>query len=200
MSTASVRWASGPAVVSTVASIVFFGAIFGFFFAWVCSTLWGLDTIDPRAAIEAMNGMNESVRNPVFFTAFFVTPLVAALAAALSAVHGARGPAILLAAAALLYGLGSILFTRTFNLPLNYGLAAGGVPATLDEAARVWGEYSGQWQVYNLIRTVVSGVALTLSACALFLLGRHTGRVENLGGTTMPTMRTAVTPGRAASE
>ena len=57
MHTALNRWAVGLAVVT----IVFFGAIFGFFFAWVCSTLWGLDHIDPRSAIEAMNGMNESV-------------------------------------------------------------------------------------------------------------------------------------------
>lgn len=173
MRTTGSKWTSALAVVFTVASIVFFGAIFGFFFAWVCSTLWGLDTIDPRSAIEAMNGMNESVRNPVFFTAFFVTPLVAIIAAVLSGISRAWGPAILLAVAAVLYGFGSILFTQAFNLPLNYGLAETGVPATVEEAARVWGAYSSQWQVYNQIRTVVSGVALTLTAGALFLLGRH---------------------------
>ena len=60
-----------------VVPVVFAGAAFGFFYAWVCSTLWGLDTLAPQAAIDAMNAMNESVRNPVFFTGFFLTPVVA---------------------------------------------------------------------------------------------------------------------------
>ena len=27
------------------------GAIFGFFYAWICSTMWGLDAADPNVAI-----------------------------------------------------------------------------------------------------------------------------------------------------
>ena len=41
-------------------------AIFGFFYAWVCSTMWGLDQTDPVVAITAMQAMNASVRNAVF--------------------------------------------------------------------------------------------------------------------------------------
>ena len=33
-----------------VVPVVFAGAAFGFFYAWVCSTLWGLDTLAPQAA------------------------------------------------------------------------------------------------------------------------------------------------------
>lgn len=75
-------------------TVIHGGAIFGFFYAWVCSTMWGLDAIDPRVAIEAMKGMNASVRNAVFFPAFFLTPLVmaaAALAAMRSAAAAWRG-------------------------------------------------------------------------------------------------------------
>jgi len=39
-------------------SLILSAAIFGFFFAWVCSTMWGLDALDPRVAITAMQGMN----------------------------------------------------------------------------------------------------------------------------------------------
>jgi hypothetical protein len=60
-------------VALSIASIVFCGAIFGFFYAWVCSTMWGLDQADPRVAIAAMKAMNASVRNAVFFPAFFLT-------------------------------------------------------------------------------------------------------------------------------
>ena len=32
-------------------SLLLGGAIFGFFYAWVCSTMWGLDAADPFVAI-----------------------------------------------------------------------------------------------------------------------------------------------------
>ncbi|MEH2506785.1 putative membrane protein [Bradyrhizobium sp. AZCC 1578] len=53
-------------VALSIASIVFCGAIFGFFYAWVCSTMWGLDQADPRVAIAAMQAVNASVRNAIW--------------------------------------------------------------------------------------------------------------------------------------
>lgn len=156
---------------AAIAAVLWFGAVFGFFFAWVCSTMWGLDAIDPRTAIAAMNGMNESVRNPVFFTAFFLAPVVGAAAAVLSWVTGKGTSAFLLGFAVVLYVFGVIVFTRVLNVPLNEGLAAGGVPETFDEARNVWDTYSGRWQIYNLIRAVVSGVCLLIAAVSLFPLG-----------------------------
>ncbi len=84
-------------------ALLFSGAIFGFFYAWVCSTMWGLDATDPRTAIEAMQAMNGSVRNVVFAPAFFGTPFVMALAAlvAWKADHNA---------AALAFGLGGLVY------------------------------------------------------------------------------------------
>lgn len=161
------------ATAATVIAILFFGAIFGFFYAWVCSTMWGLDRVDPRAAIEAMNGMNASVRNPAFFLSFFVTPLVGAAAAILTW-RVARRRAILLAVATVLHVLGVILVTQLFNLPLNEALAAAEIPQSSDEAARVWTEYSGPWQTYNLIRMISAGVSLALVAGALALRPRAT--------------------------
>lgn len=166
------------AIVLTIASVIWFGAIFGFFFAWVCSTLWGLDAIDPRVAIEAMNAMNASVRNPVFFTAFFLPPVVAAVAAVLCVSVKARSAAVLLGVAALVHAVGIILFTQGFNLPLNEGLAEVGTPEDVAVAQDVWTEYSGPWQTYNLIRAVVSGVTLALVGTAAVLLGRRTAQAQ----------------------
>ena len=71
-----------------LASLLLAAAIFGFFYAWVCSTMWGLDAAAPEIAIKAMQAMNASVRNAVFFPAFFLTPIVLALtAAALARAH-----------------------------------------------------------------------------------------------------------------
>lgn len=68
-------------VPMSMLSLLSIGAIFGFFYAWVCSTMWGLDSNDPRASITAMQAMNGSVRNPVFFLAFFLTPVILMLTA-----------------------------------------------------------------------------------------------------------------------
>ena len=57
-------------------SLLSIGGIFGFFYAWVCSTMWGLDETDPHTAIAAMQAMNASVRDAVFFPAFFMTPFI----------------------------------------------------------------------------------------------------------------------------
>ncbi|MDP5305807.1 hypothetical protein [Paracoccus spongiarum] len=52
-------------------SLLLAAALFGFFYAWVCSTMWGLDRASPDVAIAAMQAMNTSVRNAVFAPAFF---------------------------------------------------------------------------------------------------------------------------------
>ncbi len=70
--------------IAGLTAVVFSGAIFGFFYAWVCSTMWGLDATDPRVAIQAMQAMNGSVRNAVFAPAFFGTPFVLWIAALLA--------------------------------------------------------------------------------------------------------------------
>ena len=149
------------AATLVVTAVLFSGAIFGFFFAWVCSTLWGLDAIDPRTAIEAMNGMNASVRNPVFFTAFFVTPFVAAAAALACLAARGKASALLLVAAAVVHAGGVILFTAVFNVPLNEALAA--LPSDSAQAADLWQRYLAQWTPANTVRA-----ALSLAAAAAF--------------------------------
>lgn len=148
-------------------------AIFGFFYAWVCSTLWGLDAIDPRVAIAAMQAMNESVRNPVFFVSFFLTPVALAAAALLAWVSQAQRSAFAFGAAAALYTVGGIILTATFNVPWNEALGALTVPTSAQEAATIWRDYSGKWQVTNLIRTIVSGVCVLITAAGLMMLHRR---------------------------
>ncbi|MEZ5094596.1 DUF1772 domain-containing protein [Nocardioides sp.] len=165
-----------PATVTAVGGVVFAGAIFGFFYAWVCSTMWGLDQADPRVAIEAMQAMNGSVRNAVFAPAFFLTPVVLGIAAALCQREGRRLSAGLLALAAVVYLGGGLILTMTLNVPMNEDLARVVVPAEMDAARQIWQDYSASWQVYNQIRTVLSGVALTLAATALVTLSRQAPR------------------------
>ena len=94
-------------------SLTLSAAIFGFFYAWVCSTMWGLDAADPRVAIGAMQAMNASVRNAVFAPIFFGTPFALAAAAALLLTGRQRRSAAAFAAAAIVYFcLGLVLTNR----------------------------------------------------------------------------------------
>ncbi len=151
-------------------SLLLCGAIFGFFYAWVCSTLWGLDAADPDVAIAAMQAMNASVRNAVFFPAFFGTPVILILTAILSYFSQRRVAALAFATSAVVYVVGAFLTTMTVNVPMNEALAAITIPENLEEARQIWQRFSNRWQVWNLIRTIASGISLMLTGYALFHL------------------------------
>lgn len=150
--------ARGTGLLATVLA----GGIFGFFYAWICSTMWGLDAADPRIAIPAMQAMNASVRNVVFAPIFFGTPVVALLAAGLCWGAGARSAALLFGAAGVIYLGGCLALTASVNVVMNNELAAVAVPEGLEEAKAIWRAYSPRWQMFNMIRTGVAGVVLVL--------------------------------------
>lgn len=143
-------------------SITFSGAMFGFFFAWICSTMWGLDRVDPNIAISAMQAMNASVRNWVFAPAFFGTPLLLIVVALTGWIVNERRLATCLAMAGIIYVLGVMVPTMTFNVPLNEVLSAVETPLDLAEATRIWRHYSEPWQFWNVIRAVFAGIVLAL--------------------------------------
>ena len=136
--------------------------IFGFFYAWTCSTMWGLDAADPRIAIAAMQAMNASVRNAVFAPAFFGTG-PALLAVAILA-RNQRGAALLFLAASVTYTIFGMGLTMVVNVPMNAALARLPVPDDMQAAAAIWADYSPRWQVWNQIRTGTSGLAFVLAA------------------------------------
>ena len=151
-----------PLNLLALLSLIFSGAMFGFFFAWVCSTMWGLDATDPNVAIVAMQAMNASVRNLVFAPAFFGTPILLTITALVALRFRARLTAIGFAMASLLYVLGAMLPTMTANVPLNEALALVDTPLAPSEAREVWQNYSGTWQFWNVIRTIATGLVLVL--------------------------------------
>jgi uncharacterized membrane protein len=148
-------------------SLLLAAGIFGFFYAWVCSTMWGLDAADPKTAIAAMQAMNASVRNALFFPAFFLTPVVLAITAVALFRRRQQYAGVWFAAAAGTYLAGGVGVTVLVNVPLNEALALVDVPASADAAARIWREYSEPWQVWNQIRAVASGLAVLLTGVGL---------------------------------
>jgi uncharacterized membrane protein len=148
-------------------------AIFGFFFAWSCSVMRGLDAADPRAAIEAMQAINAEVRNAVFAPAFFGTAPALALAALMAFGCRLQLAGALFAIACLVYLCGGLVVTIAVNVPLNEALAQIAAPENTEAARELWREYSLTWTGWNHLRTLFSGIALLLAGFALLAIRRR---------------------------
>ena len=160
------------ATLPALLALLLLGAIFGFFYAWICSTMWGLDAIDPRVAIEAMQAMNASVRNAVFFPAFFLTPVACLLAALGIYAAGEKTGALWFAGAGIVYALGGMGLTMVVHVPMNEALAVLEVPASREEAGAIWAEYSPPWQIWNTTRAIFCGIALLMAGLGLMRMAR----------------------------
>lgn len=148
-------------------------AIFGFFYAWVCSTMWGLDTLDPRVAIAAMQGMNASVRNAIFAPAFFGTPFALMLAGVLVWGQGARGAAVAFGISGLITLFGGVILTMSVNVPMNEALGALTIPEDREAAEQIWADYSPTWQIWNQTRTVLTGIAFVIGLVGVAQFARY---------------------------
>lgn len=160
------------AALAAALSLLLAGVMAGFFYAYSVSAMPGLDRIDGDQAIAAMRGINEAVRNPVFFLSFFGTPVVALITAGLLFLLGEKPAALLLALAGIVYLLGAFLPTAIVNVPMNEALARADLPLSADEVARVWTTYSVRWTGWNTLRTVFSTISLLLVGLGIFVWGR----------------------------
>lgn len=142
--------------------------IAGFFYAYHCSVMPGLDTADPMTAIAAMQAINATVRNMTFAFSFFGTLGFGLLASIAMALHQPRDPAAWLVwSGTMLYGCGAFAVTLAFNVPLNEALAA--AAPTAQSAAAIWQDYAQPWITWNTLRMIASLLALFCFAAALWL-------------------------------
>ncbi len=164
-----------------LSSLMSSAAIFGFFYAWVCSTMWGLDAADPRVAIAAMQAMNSSVRNVVFAPAFFGTPVLLAVTGGM--LWGQRHPrsAALFGVSSVVYLALGLVLTMAVNVPMNQALATVTVPADVEAARAIWLEYSSTWQVWNQIRTAASGGSLLFAMIGAIMFAQAARSGSTIG-------------------
>ena len=151
-------------------SLLLGAAIFGFFYAWVCSTMWGLDAADPRVAIQAMQAMNASVRNGVFAPAFFGTPVFLFATAGVLWFQTFQKSAALFALSGLVYFCFGLILTMAVNVPMNEALATVTAPNELAVASQIWQDYSPTWQFWNQVRTVASGLSFLIAVVGVMHL------------------------------
>lgn len=151
----------------TLTAAVGSALIGGLFFAFSTFIMNAFDRLPASQAIAAMQAINVTVLNPLFFGVFFGTAILAIGLAANAAFHWTAPATAFILIGAAAYLLGSILVTIMANVPLNHMLA--GVQLQDDDSTRVWQRYRDPWTMWNHVRTVAS-------LAAAFAFGAAFGR------------------------
>jgi uncharacterized membrane protein len=147
----------------TFAAAIGSALVGGIFYAFSTFVMAGLGRIPPEQGIAAMQSINITVLNPLFFSAFFGTGMLCLVLLAAACFNWHQPGSALLVAASLLYIVGCIGVTMAANVPLNDALAA--VQPGAPEAASLWSRYLDVWTAWNHVRTVAP-----LAAAALFII------------------------------
>ena len=164
---------SGLAKTISFLQLFLLAAIFGFFYAYACSAMWGLDLNPAKVAIEAMNGINTAVLNGVFAPTFFGPVPIGILSFIILWMAGARTSALWFAGAFIIYLAGAFLVTMNIAVPMNTKLLETAIPTDPQEALKIWSAYSETWQFWNWVRTGFSGLAFCSAAIGFYKLGGH---------------------------
>jgi uncharacterized membrane protein len=142
-------------------TVVVLGLSAGFFVTYQISVMPGLALTDDVVFVQSMQGINAAVRSAPFAVIFF-GPLPLLVATAVASASN-RAVAVLLLAAASVYGVGLIGVTFAGNVPLNEMLATQLNPAGAP-AARL--AYEAPWNQLNAVRTGCVLAAFVVVAAA----------------------------------
>lgn len=150
---------------ATFAAAIGSGMLAGLFFVFSNTVMNALGRLPGASGAAAMQAINATILNPLFFVLFFGTPALC-IVVIIGALPGVSAPSAVCAiAGALLHLLGSFLVTIVFNVPLNNALAAARIDAA--EGAAVWIDYLVRWTRWNHVRTIAGVAAAVLLTLAL---------------------------------
>ncbi|MGI5193922.1 DUF1772 domain-containing protein [Streptomyces sp. CA-288835] len=159
-----------------VAATVAMGLIAGTFYIFACAVMPALARSDDRVYVEVMQNIDDVIQNPVFFLSFIGALILAGISAwQLRSFERLRG---WVWAALVAYAL-AFLFTVMVNIPLNTDLVDAGDPARIADPAAVREEFEDPWVAWNIVRAVLSTIALGCLARALVLYGRTARRTRD---------------------
>lgn len=148
-------------VFTNIASVAC-ALVAGVFFAFSNFVMPALGRVRPAAGLAAMQAINRTVLNPLFF-AVFGGAAVLSLVLGWYGLWGVPGGAPWLVAGALAYLVGCFLVTGLGNVPLNEALAT--LEADHPGSVEPWRRFVARWSLWNHVRT-----AAALGACVAFLL------------------------------
>ena len=146
------------------AATVAMGLIAGVFYIFACAVMPAVARSDDRVYVEVVQNVNDVIQNPVFMLSFLGALLLTAVSA-----WQARGKPYRrwVWAGLIAYAL-AFLVTVAFNIPLNDALDR----ATDSAAARE--DFEDAWVAWNVVRALLSTVALGCLARALVRYARPT--------------------------
>ena len=140
------------------------GIMAGLFFTFSTFMMQALGKRPAPVGISAMQSINETILNPVFFSVFFGTALLSLVLGLLALIGWSDAGSGWRLAGALLYLVGSIGITMQRNVPLNNRLMKA-EPESIEGAA-FWSHYLKVWTAWNHARTIGC-----IAATASFILG-----------------------------
>jgi uncharacterized membrane protein len=140
------------------------GLVGGIFFAFSNFVMPALAQQPDTNGARAMQSINVTVLNPLFFAVFFGTGFVALVVALATPLTWSAPGAVLSLIAAALYLFGTLGVTMVFNVPLNDRLASADPNSRLSET---WGHYLRAWTWWNHVRTIAALLAAALFALAI---------------------------------
>ena len=150
----------------TLLSALGCGLMAGVFFIFSNTVMSALARLQPPQGIAAMQSINRTILNPLFFVAFLGTAATSILLAISLLWRWQQPGAVYLLAGSLLYLVGAILVTIVFNVPMNEALET--VEPESVEAANLWTRYLTNWTAWNHVRTVASFLGAVTFILALW--------------------------------
>lgn len=158
--------------VSVTLSLIMAAGMAGTFFGFSTGVMPGLNSARPGSAIDAMQGINQKIQNPLFIAMFMLVPVLAAAAGVLLLTLDQKSAAILFFVAAGVYFLGALVPSFAVNIPMNNDLDGVTIPKDAAEAAKVWSDYSGRWTAWNNVRAVSGWASLLAMALGVYFWGK----------------------------
>ena len=144
------RYMAGLILVTALGS----GLVAGVFFAFSSFVMKALGRLPANEGISAMQSINIVVINPWFLGVLMGTAVACAALAVIAFLNWGDPRAAWIVLASLVYLVGTILVTMTFNVPLNDALAAADPNST--ESAGLWAHYLDRWTMWNHVRSAAA--------------------------------------------
>ena len=149
-----------------VLAVVLTGLFAGLFLAFSMAVMPGLARTGDRVVVEAMQGINTAILNPLFALVFVGAPVVVLGSVAVHYASGAHASAVW-AGGSLLLIMVAVVVTFTVNVPRNNALEAAGPAEQIKDLAAVRAAFAPVWVRWNHVRTLASAAALVCAVLAL---------------------------------
>ncbi|ANY08465.1 DUF1772 domain-containing protein [Pseudonocardia sp. HH130630-07] len=150
---------TAPAVLPLRAATVAVGLMAGLFFAWDVSVMPGLANLDDGVFLAVLAECIRAIENAAFYGVVVAALVLTAVAAA---TH--RGRARRLIVVALVLYLAALVVTGVVHMPLNQAVLDAVAAGPGADPAAVRATVEQPWRTFNIVRTVLCGLALACLA------------------------------------